>query len=108
VTLLQQRDAARQEARVRLWNDTRKALRAALHELLPGSRVYLYGSLCRSGIFNGVSDIDIALTAEPLGKTIWLLQAELEERLGRPIDLALLGETRLRDKIMREGEEWMT
>ena len=108
MTLLQQRDVARHETRVRLWNETRKALRAALHEFLPGSRVYLFGSLARSGIFNGASDIDIALTAEPLGKTIWLLQAELEECLGRPIDLVMLSETRLRDKITREGEEWIT
>lgn len=42
------------------------------------------------------------------GKTIWLLQAELEERLRRPVDLCLLQETRLRDKILREGEEWTT
>ena len=35
------------------------------------------------------------------------LQAELEERLHRPVDLLLLNESRFRDKIEREGERWM-
>lgn len=108
VTLLQQRDQKRHETRLRLWEETRRSLALALRELLPGGRVWLYGSLTRRGVFNPASDVDLALTEEPSGKTIWRLQAELEERLHRPVDLVLLHETRLRDKILREGEEWMT
>lgn len=108
MTLLLQRDAKRREARLLLWEETRGALQLALRELLPGARVFVYGSLTRRGTFRAASDIDLALVEEPRDKTIWLLQAELEERLRRPIDLVLLGETRLRDKILQEGEEWMT
>lgn len=107
-TLLQQRDAKRREARLLLWDETRRTLQTALRELSPGTRVFVYGSLAKRGVFNSASDIDLALTEEPRDKTIWLLQAELEERLRRPIDLVLLSETRLRDKILRDGEEWTT
>lgn len=108
VTLLQERDARRREARLILWEETRQALALALQELVPGAKVWLYGSLTQRGRFTPHSDIDLALTEEPRGKTSWRLQAELEERLRRPIDLVLLNETRLRDKITREGEEWTT
>lgn len=108
VTLLQQRDARRRAARLNLWDQTRHSLQAALSDLLPCARVFVYGSLTQRGVFNPASDIDLALTEDPQGKTIWLLQAQLEERLRRPVDLVLLNETRLRDKILREGEEWMT
>ena len=30
----------------------------------------------------------------------------LRESLGREVDIALLGETRLKEKIVREGELW--
>lgn len=83
-------------------------LKQALADLVPGTRVWLYGSLARRGAFGCASDVDLALTEEPRGKSIFLLQAELEERLGRPVDLTLLNETRLRAKILREGEEWTT
>lgn len=108
VTLLQERDGRRREERLRLWDETRRLLHVALRELLPGSRVWVYGSLTRQGLFHAASDIDLALPEAPRAKTIWLLQAELQERLHRPVDLILLGETRLRDKITREGEEWTT
>lgn len=108
MTLLQQRDERRHEARLRLWEETRRSLALALHELLPNSRVWVYGSLTRRGKFNPASDVDLALPEEPRRKTIWNLQAGLENRLRRPIDLVLLDETRLRDKILREGEEWTT
>ncbi len=108
MTLLQQRDQRRFEARLHLWEETRRSLKLALRELLPGARVWVYGSLARRGLFNPGSDVDLALAEEPRDKTMWRLQAELEERLRRPIDLALLGETRLREKILREGEEWTT
>lgn len=108
MTLLQERDENRQVQRLVLRDQVRAQLAAALGELIPGARVIIFGSLVRAGVFNNASDIDLALTEEPRGKTVWLLQAELEERLGRPIDIMLLSETRLREKILREGEAWTT
>lgn len=108
MTLLQERDERRREARLRLWEATRQQLRAALAESLPGRRVWLFGSITHPGQFHADSDIDLALTEEPAGKSIFGLQAELENRLERPIDLVLLNETRLQEKIRREGEEWTT
>ena len=108
MTLLQERDARRAALRLTLRDEVRRQLATALAELLPDSEVIVFGSLLRAGIFNDASDIDLALTEEPRGKTVWLLQAELEERLGRPVDIVLLNETRLREKILREGETWTT
>lgn len=108
VTLLQERDAKRHARRFALREEVREQLAAALAELLPESRVFVFGSLLRAGVFNGASDIDLALTEEPRTRTVWLLQAELEERLGRAVDIVLLNETRLCEKIRREGEVWMT
>lgn len=85
----------------------RVRLRAALAALLPaGTRVWLYGSLAEPGRFREWSDIDLALEDEPPGMTPWRLMSLLAERTGRPIDLALLDETRLRETIEREGELW--
>jgi predicted nucleotidyltransferase len=108
MTLLQKRDTDRRARRLSLHAETRRALQAALRDLLPEVPVYVFGSLLRPGVFNDASDIDLALTGEPASKTVWLLQAELEERLHRPVDLILLPESRLRHKIVTEGELWMT
>lgn len=108
MTLLQKRDTDRQARRLTLRDEVRARLAEALAQLLPRSRVYVFGSLVRAGVFNAASDIDLALTEAPDGKTEWLLQAELEERLGRPVDIVFLDETRLREKILREGEAWTT
>lgn len=102
-------DAARRRAecdeRERL--AVRARLRAALSEFLPaGSRVWLYGSLAAPGRFREWSDIDLALAGEPRGMSVYLLMSLLAERAGRPVDLVLLGETRLRETILREGEPW--
>jgi hypothetical protein len=35
------------------------------------------------------------------------LTSLLAEHMGRKVDVVLLPETRLRDKILREGEIWM-
>jgi predicted nucleotidyltransferase len=90
------------------WEQTRSGLRNALRDLLPASRVVVFGSLVRRGIFNAASDIDLALFDEPKDKSVWCLQADLEERLRRPVDVVLLRESRLRQKILRDGEIWMT
>lgn len=87
--------------------NVRALLRAALTELLPvGSRVWIYGSLAKPGRFREWSDIDLAIEDEPRGVSIWLFMSLLAERTGRPVDVAVLSETRLRETILREGEAW--
>jgi predicted nucleotidyltransferase len=51
--------------------------------------------------------VDLALAAEPASMSVYQLIAQLSERLGRRVDVVLLSESRLRDKILREGETWM-
>ena len=108
MTLLQKRYAERQRERLVLYDRTRKELRECLHETLPGRRVIVFGSLTKRGVFNAASDIDLALFDEPAGKNIFGLTAEIDERMRRPVDIVLLGKTRLKEKILREGEVWMT
>jgi predicted nucleotidyltransferase len=106
MTLLQSRDLARRQRRLKVLADTRRDLRVALTHLLPGSRVILFGSLTKPGVFNDRSDVDLALEAEPPGMDAVHLTAELMERLGRPVDVVLLGKCRFRQKVLREGEIW--
>ena len=108
MTLLQKRDAERQRQRLVLFDRTREELRAVLRDVLPASRVIVFGSLTQRGVFNAASDIDLALFAEPAGQSVLGLMAEIGERMRRPVDLLLLEETRLKEKILREGEVWTT
>ena len=84
----------------------REELRSALRDILPGVPVTVFGSLTQAGRFTDGSDVDIALAAEPPGSSVYQLIARLSERLGRRVDVMLLSESRLRDKILREGETW--
>ena len=106
MTLLQQRDRARQERRIKCYEATRRRLRKALADLVPGQRVILFGSLTQSGRFNDCSDVDLALLTEPPSLSIFSLISMLQERLGRSVDVVLLEKSRLKDKILREGEQW--
>jgi len=63
MTLLQERDAARRRRRLEVREETRRRLRAALAELVPGAKVIIFGSLAKAGAFNDRSDIDLALEA---------------------------------------------
>ena len=108
MTLLQERDLARLERRRKVYAETRRALRAALADLIPGRKVIVFGSLTKPGVFNDRSDIDLALEDEPPHCGVLRLASELMERLDRPVDLVLLGKSRFRDKILREGETWTT
>jgi hypothetical protein len=75
------------------------ALRAALIATLPpGETVWIFGS---------PSDIDLALERRPAAFSEFWLQGELELRLGRRVDVVLLPETRLREKIERDGLRWI-
>ena len=108
MTLLQKRDADRQARRLVLFDETRTRLREVLAEVLPAARVIVFGSLTKRGTFNDASDIDLALFEEPAGKSIFGLMADIDERMRRPVDILLLDETRLKEKILREGEVWTT
>ncbi len=85
----------------------RQCLRLALGRVQGLNKAVVFGSLVRADAFHSRSDIDVAIEQEPPGQTCYQLAALLEEELGRPVDVVLLGETRLRDKIIREGELWM-
>jgi predicted nucleotidyltransferase len=106
-TLLQRRDEQRKLRRLELWEQARLQLRGLLAELLPGKRVFVFGSLAKRGAFNDASDVDIALLEEPEEMSIFGLQGLLEERMRRPVDVVLLNECRFKEKVLREGEEWM-
>lgn len=106
-TLLQQRDAARARRRLEVYQETRRRLRDALKELIPGHKVILFGSLTRPGLFNDRSDVDLALESEPAQMSIYRLIAELMERLGRPVDILMLDQCRFQERIRVEGEVWI-
>jgi predicted nucleotidyltransferase len=84
----------------------REQLRCALREFLPGTPVTIFGSLTKPSRFTEQSDVDIALAAEPSVMSIYQLIALLSERLGRRVDVVVLPDSRLREKILREGETW--
>lgn len=106
MTLLQQMEVERKQRLEELRLNTRENLEAALRKLIPNERVIVFGSLTRPGRFNEGSDIDLAFEAEPDGFSQYQLSSLLSESLGRPVDVVLLPECRLRDKIRREGELW--
>ena len=96
----------RARQREQLRQATPTALKGAVAELLPRHRCVVFGSLLQPGRFHERSDVDLALWDTPPGLSEYRLQAALEERLRRPVDLVLLPESRLREKILREGELW--
>jgi predicted nucleotidyltransferase len=84
-----------------------RELREALCDLLPqGSEVWVFGSVIEPGRFREHSDVDIAVTYLPAGRTEAWLQSELGLRLRRTVDVLNLDETGLRSKIKRMGERW--
>ena len=96
--------AARERDRL----EVRARLAAAVEEYLPaGCRLWVYGSLAEPGRFNEASDVDVALESDPPGMSIHLLASLLAERCGRPVDLCLIGETRLAPAIRQRGEAWI-
>ena len=106
MTLLQQMASERRQRRELVRVQTLQQLRNALRQLLPASRVVVFGSLTQSGRFEEGSDVDVALEAEPAGLSVYQLSSLLAERLGRPVDVVLLPECRFREKILKEGEPW--
>ena len=84
MTYLQKIDGERKQRCESLRQEARTRLRQCLRELLPGRSVLVFGSLTRPGEFHEDSDIDLALASEPLPRSVFGLNGELEERLGRP------------------------
>jgi predicted nucleotidyltransferase len=105
--LLKQRDAQRQADRLIELRDARERLREVLHRHLPGRRVWVFGSLLEPGRFNAASDIDLAVETLPEGISLYTLTALLDEEMQRPVDVVCLPESRLRHKIITEGESWI-
>ena len=106
--LLKRREERRRQRCEELRQQTRQGLREALHELAPGEEILLFGSLTRPHAFHERSDVDIAFIHEPKKYSCYGLQARIEERIHRPVDLIILSECRFREKIKREGEAWMS
>ena len=104
-SILRKRDEQRAERREALRHCVLQRLRNALHELAPGQRILVFGSITRPYGFHEMSDVDLAFAEEP-PVSRYGLQSRLEERIGRPVDLVVLSECRFRQKIEREGEPW--
>lgn len=104
--VLKLRQERRLQRREELRLQVRQRLKEALHQLAPGERVLLFGSVTRPHAFHNRSDVDIAFVEEPRRNSRYALQAKLEEMIHHPVDLVILSECRFREKIEREGEAW--
>ena len=106
-TLLQQLEQDERLQNIKACHSTRLLLMDALHALIPGQKVIVFGSLTEPARFRRTSDVDIALEAEPVSFSSHALGSLLEERLGRPVDVVLLSESRLQNAIRKKGETWI-
>ncbi len=86
---------------------TRAALRAALARHVPGVAVWVYGSLVKPGRFHEWSDVDLALESLPPAMSLEYLQSLVAADVGCEVDVCLIGRTRLKPMIEREGERWI-
>lgn len=86
---------------------TRGLLRESLSRHVPGTAVWVYGSLIKPGRFHEWSDVDVALEALPAGMTLEYLQSLLSADVGREADVCLLDRTRLKPVIEGGGERWI-
>ncbi len=105
--LLLQERAREASARERLRVETLARLKASLADLLPGQRVWLLGSLVKSGRFAETSDVDIALEHEPESTPLYRLRSLLSERVGREVDIVTLDHCHFAEAIRREGVQWI-
>ncbi|MFM7206660.1 MAG: nucleotidyltransferase family protein [Planctomycetaceae bacterium] len=90
-----------------LADHTRGLLAAALARHVPGTAVWVYGSLVKPGRFHEWSDVDVAFESLPPGMSLEYLQSLLSADAGREVDVCMLNRTRLRAAIEREGERWI-
>ena len=103
--------ASHRERRLRddaaLAERTRGLLRASLARHVPGTVVWVYGSLVKPGRFHEWSDVDVALETLPVGMTLEYLQSLLSADVGREADVCLIDRTRLKPVIEGSGERWI-
>lgn len=107
-SLLHERENQRQAARLDEYEWTRQRLQTAVRRHLPGQRVWLFGSPLEPGRFHAASDVDLAVESLPAGFSLYTLMALLDEELGRPVDVVVLPESRLRGKILCLAEPCTT
>jgi len=107
IDLYQERENKRLEARNQLQEQALVLLKELLSEFFPNQKVWIFGSLVKAGKFHSYSDIDLAIEMMPAGSSEFEVAAALEERMGRPVDLVMLGKCRFRDKILKEGVLWI-
>jgi len=69
-------------------------------------KVWAYGSATQPDRFHEDSDVDLAIEYLPTGISLYLLQSLLSEAAGCEVDVTILCESRLCEKILREGERW--
>lgn len=105
-SLLQRRDQAIAIERESLRQIALEKLYQALNRHLPGQAVWVYGSILKPGRFRRESDIDIALEHPSTQNSLYALQSLLTEATEHPIDVCLLEATRLKEKIMSQGQRW--
>lgn len=105
--LLRQEDERRRKQDAASADRCKTQLRAALAEHVPGTAVWLYGSLVKPGHFREWSDVDLAFESLPTGMTLEYLQSLLTADVGREVDVCMLGRTRLQPMIESEGERWI-
>lgn len=82
--------------------ETLKTMLAMLAEQFEYSKVYLYGSWCRS-CQTSESDIDLAVIGEMDFTQTVRLQSELERNLKRFADIRLLKTLPFQDSVVKEG-----
>lgn len=96
--------AAREAERARV----RAVVRSVLAKQLPqGTKVWVYGSLCKPGRFHEFSDIDLAVEDPDDLLRPFALMAAISEATMREVDVSRMEETRLARAIRREGELWI-
>ena len=67
--------------------------------------IYVFGSVLRKGRFCPDSDVDFAVLGLPK-HDLYRLVGELSDALGRPVDVVVLEESRLKEAIKRKGVRW--
>lgn len=97
---LEREDEEKERERLRFLERSRAALKQYLQNRKV-KKAYLAGSILQAGRFYPFSDIDIAV--EGLNEEYLKTLIDLEELLGREVDLIELEQCRFRDSIERRG-----
>ncbi len=90
----------REEERLRVLSRAKQEL-AGFFQYKRVAKVYLTGSLLRESDFYPFSDIDLAV--EGLQEDYFKLLVDLEELMGRWVDVIELEKCRFRDRIEKQG-----